>query len=46
MGVHDRLMELDGRLASPGGEASRPSLWEPILLLLFLVMIGSVLQLL
>ena len=45
MDVHDRLMKLDGRLASPGGEASQPSLLEPLLLLLFLVMIGTVLQL-
>jgi hypothetical protein len=40
------LIKIGDRLASPGGELSRPSLWEPILLLLFLVMIGSVLQLL
>ena len=45
MDAHARLMKLDGRPASPGGEASRPSLLEPILLLVFLVMIGTVLQL-
>jgi hypothetical protein len=39
-------MKLDGRLASPSEEASRPSLLEPILLLLFIVMIGSLLELL
>ena len=39
-------LKSDDRLASPGGEVSRPSLLEPILLLVFLVMIGSVLQLL
>jgi hypothetical protein len=39
-------MKIGGRLASPGEETSRPSLWEPILVFLFLVMIGSVLQLL
>ena len=46
MKMYARLMKIDDRLASPGGEASRPSLLEPILLLLFLVMIGSVLELL
>ena len=46
MKMHASLMKIDDRLASPGGEASLPSLWEPIFLLLFLVMIGSVLQLL
>jgi len=44
MKVHARPMKLDGRLASPIEEASRPSLWEPILLLLFIVMIGFLLE--
>ena len=46
MNMHARLMKLDGRLASPNEEASRPSLLEPILLLLFMVMIGSLLEML
>jgi hypothetical protein len=46
MKVHARLMELDDRLASSSAEASPPSFLEPILLLLFIVMIGSVLELL
>jgi len=45
MKVHARLMELDGRLASRTEEASRPSLLEPILVLLFIVTIGSLLEL-
>ena len=44
MKVHDRLVKLDGRLAFPSDEASRPSFLEPILLLLFLVMIGFLLE--
>jgi hypothetical protein len=37
-------MKPDGRLASPSQEASRPSFLEPILLLLFIVMIGFLLE--
>jgi hypothetical protein len=46
MNMHARVMKLDGRLASPNEEPSRPSLLEPILLLLFIVMIGSLLEML
>ena len=46
MDVHARPMKLMPDWPLPFGEANRPSLLEPILLLLFLVMIGSVLELL
>ena len=46
MKMHARPMKLHARLASPFGEANRPSFLEPILLLLFMVLIGTVLQLL
>jgi len=44
MKVHARPMKLDGGLAFPSEEASRPSFLEPILLLLFMVMIGFLLE--
>ena len=46
MKMHARPMKLHARLASPFGEANRPSFLEPILLFLFMVLIGTVLQLL
>ena len=46
MKMHARLMKLDGGLASPSEEASRPSLLEPILLLLFIAVIAALLMLL
>ena len=46
MKLHTRLMKLHARLASPFGEANRPSFLEPILLFLFLGTMGSLLELL
>ena len=46
MKMHARLMKLHARLASPFGEANQPSFLEPILLFLFMVMIGSLLEML
>ena len=46
MDLHARLMKLHARLASPLGEANRPSFLEPLLLFLFLGLIGSLLELL
>lgn len=46
MKMRARLMKLHARLASPFGEANRPSFLEPILLFLFMVMIGSLLEML
>jgi hypothetical protein len=44
--MHARLTKLHARLASSFGEANRPSFLEPILVFLFLVTIGSLLELL
>jgi hypothetical protein len=44
MKVHTRLMKLRARLASPFGEANRPSFFELILPFLFLVTTGSLLE--
>jgi hypothetical protein len=41
-----RLTKLHGRLASPFGEANRPSFLEPLLMFLLLGLIGSLLELL
>ena len=46
MKVHARLMKLRARLASPFGEANRPSFFELILPFVFLVTSGSLLELL
>ena len=46
MKVHTRLMKLRARLASPFGEANRPSFFELILPFVFLVTSGSLLELL
>ena len=45
MDVHARLMKLHVRLASPFGEANRPSFLEPILVFLLLGLIGTLLEL-
>ena len=45
MDVNARLMKLHARLASPLGEANRPSVLEPILVFLLLGLIGTLLEL-
>ena len=45
MDVNARLMKLHARLASPFGEANRPSVLEPILVFLLLGLIGTLLEL-
>lgn len=46
MKAHAKLMGLHARLASPFGEANRPSFLEPLLLFLFLMMTSYLLELL
>ena len=46
MKVHAKLIKPHARLASPFGEANRPSFLEPILAFLLLVTFGSLLELL
>ena len=46
MDVNARLMKLHAGLASPLGEANRPSFLEPILLFLLLGLLGFLLELL
>ena len=46
MKMHARPIKLHARLASPFGEANRPSFLEPILLFLFMALIGSLLEML